>query len=328
MTTGKTPDLVLVLDPIHEDGIAQLQKSFRVKLPGEALSAADLAEAKAAVVRAFEVNAPWLARTPNLAIVTKHGSGVDNIDVPAATAAGVLVANTPGGANSTAVAEGAVALMLAVLRKVREMDAVVRENRFNERWKLRLGDLTGGRLGLVGFGQIARVTARIGGAGFGMRVSAFDPFVSAEDMAKAGVAKVENLIDLMAGSDVISVHVPLSAKTKHLIGEKELAAMPAHAIIVNTSRGGLIHEPSLAAALRENRIGGAGIDVFDVEPPPADDPLFALPNAVLSPHVAGVTNGSMRHMALFVASVVEDALAGGRPATLLNPDVLAARQAS
>ena len=324
MTTGRNSDLVLVLDPIHEDGIARLAQSFRLKLPGEALSAEDLGEAKAAVVRAFEVNGEWLSRTPNLRIVTKHGSGVDNIDIPAATAHGVMVANTPGGANSTAVAEGAVALMLAVLRKVREMDSLVRENRFDERWKLRLGDLTGGRLGLVGFGQIARVTARIGGAGFGMTVSAYDPFVSAEEMANAGVTKVEDLIDLMASSDVISVHVPLSARTRHLIGERELAAMPHHAIIVNTSRGGLIHEPALAAALREGRIAGAGIDVFDVEPPPADDPLFALPNVVLSPHVAGVTNGSMRDMALNVARVVEEALAGQKPATLLNADALAA----
>lgn len=323
MTTSHTPDLVLVLDPIHEDGIARLARSFRLKLPGEKLTQDDLSQATAAVVRAFEVNTPWLDQTPRLRIVTKHGSGVDNIDVPAATAHGVMVANTPGGANSTAVAEGAVALMLAVLRRVREMDAVVRENRFGERWKLRLGDLTGGRLGLVGFGQIARVTARIGGAGFGMSVSAFDPFVSAEDMAQVGVTKVENLVDLMAGSDVVSVHVPLSARTRHLIGATELAAMPAHGIIVNTSRGGLIHEPSLVEALREGRIAGAGIDVFDVEPPPADDPLFSLPNVVLSPHVAGVTNGSMRDMALNVAKVVEHALAGGRPATLLNPDVLA-----
>lgn len=324
MTTGRNSDLVLVLDPIHEDGIARLAQSFRLKLPGEMLSAEDLGEAKAAVVRAFEVNGAWLSRTPNLRIVTKHGSGVDNIDIPAATAHGVMVANTPGGANSTAVAEGAVALMLAVLRKVREMDCLVRENRFDERWKLRLGDLTGGRLGLVGFGQIARVTARIGGAGFGMTVSAYDPFVSAEEMAKAGVTKVDDLIDLMASSDVISVHVPLSARTRHLIGARELAAMPHHAIIVNTSRGGLIHEPALAAALREGRIAGAGIDVFDVEPPPADDPLFALPNVVLSPHVAGVTNGSMRDMALNVARVVEEALSGQKPATLLNADALAA----
>ncbi len=324
MTTGRNSDLVLVLDPIHEDGIARLGQSFRLKLPGEMLSAEDLGEAKAAVVRAFEVNGEWLSRAPNLRIVTKHGSGVDNIDIPAATALGVMVANTPGGANSTAVAEGAVALMLAVLRKVREMDCLVRENRFDERWTLRLGDLTGGQLGLVGFGQIARVTARIGSAGFGMTVSAYDPFVSAEEMAKAGVTKVEDLIDLMASSDVISVHVPLSARTRHLIGARELAAMPRHAIIVNTSRGGLIHEPALAAALREGRIAGAGIDVFDVEPPPASDPLFALPNVVLSPHVAGVTNGSMRDMALNVARVVEEALSGQKPATLLNADELAA----
>jgi phosphoglycerate dehydrogenase-like enzyme len=262
-----------------------------------------------------------MAARPGLRLIAKHGSGVDNIDIPGATERGVLVANTPGGTNSTAVAEGAVTLMLAVLRRVRDMDALMRDDRFDQRWSIELGDLTGGSLGLLGFGQIARQVARICGAGFGMDVGAYDPFVSADAMKAAGVRKVEALPELMR-NDVISIHVPFSEQTRHVVGAKELAAMSANAIIVNTARGGLIDEAALARALVEGRIRGAGIDVFEAEPPPRDNPLLGLPNVVLSPHVAGVTSGSMKGMAMAVADVVETVLAGKRPATLLNREVL------
>jgi phosphoglycerate dehydrogenase-like enzyme len=154
-----------------------------------------------------------------------------------------------------------------------------------------------------------------------MDVGAYDPFVSADAMKAAGVRKVEALPELMR-SDVISIHVPFSEQTRHVVGAKELAAMSANAIIVNTARGGLIDEAALARALVEGRIRGAGIDVFEAEPPPRDNPLLGLPNVVLSPHVAGVTSGSMKGMAMAVADVVETVLAGNRPATLLNREVL------
>jgi phosphoglycerate dehydrogenase-like enzyme len=140
-------------------------------------------------------------------------------------------------------------------------------------------------------------------------------------MKAAGVRKVEALPELMR-NDVISIHVPFSEQTRHVVGAKELAAMSANAIIVNTARGGLIDEAALAQALVEGRIRGAGIDVFEAEPPPRDNPLLGLPNVVLSPHVAGVTSGSMKGMAMAVADVVETVLAGKRPATLLNREVL------
>lgn len=326
----RTLPTVVVADPIHPDGIERLKARFEVAvLPGlqtgrereEALSRAD-----AIVVRTYEADAAAMDRAPGLKLIVKHGSGVDNIDIPAASARGILVANTPGGANSSSVAEGAVALMLAVLRRTAAMDACVREGRFQDRWSLQLHDLWGKNLGLVGFGQIARVVARICGAGFGMHVRAFDPFISVEAMEAAGVGKAQTLAELMAVSDVVSVHAPLSKGTHHLVGAAALAAMKPSAIIVNTSRGGLIDERALVLALQEGRIAGAGLDVFEQEPPEPDNPLFAMANVVLSPHVAGVTQDSLRGMAANVAAVVEQVFSGHRPSTLLNADIWETRR--
>ena len=316
---------VVVADPIHPVGVERLRGAFNVAVLGECGSDAERAEALAGadalIVRTFETGAELMDRMPRLKLITKHGSGTDNIDIPAATGRGILVANTPGGANSSSVAEGALALMLAVLRRTREMDACVREGRFQDRWSVELHDLWGKTLGLVGFGQIARIVARICGAGLDMRVTAFDPFVEADAMAAAGVTKAETLAELMAGADVVSVHAPLSASTHHLVDETALAAMQPTAIIVNTSRGGLIDEQALLRALREGRLAGAGLDVFEREPPEPGNALFALDTVVLSPHVAGVTQDSLRGMANNVADVVEGVFAGRRPSTLLNAEI-------
>lgn len=319
------PEMLLIVDPIHQAGVDRLKESHTVILPGDASAMAASREvATVLVVRTSEITEAKMAEMPKLSLIVKHGSGVDNIDMAAATRRGIAVANSPGGANSTAVAEGAVALMLAVLRRVREMDGLVRDNRFDQRWTLQLRDLTGGALGLVGFGKIAQVVARICGQGFGMEVSAFDPFVSESDMRVAGARKVDKLLDLMA-NDVISVHAPLTSGTRHIIAAREIAAMKPTGILVNTSRGGLVDEPALADAIRAGRILGAGIDVFEAEPPAPDNPLFSLPNVVLSPHVAGVTDASMKSMALSVAEIVATVEAGRRPATLLNPEALGGR---
>jgi D-3-phosphoglycerate dehydrogenase len=316
---------IAVADPIHAAGLERLRASYDVaflpEMPAPETRAKAIADAQAIVVRVFRIDEALLKGAPKLKLVAKHGSGVDNIDIPAASRHGVLVCNTPGGANSTSVAEGAVALMLAVLRQVRGMDACVREGRFNERWKLSLHELWGKTLGLVGLGQIAKVTARICGAGFNMKVLAFDPFVSAEDMARAGAQKVESLVELARRADVISVHAPLSKGTQHLVNAAVIAAMQPHAIIVNTSRGGLVEETALIAALQAGRIAGAGLDVFEQEPPAADTPLFKLGNVVLSPHVAGVTEDALRGMAMSVAEVIDSVFAGRRPPTLLNGDL-------
>jgi D-3-phosphoglycerate dehydrogenase / 2-oxoglutarate reductase len=311
-------ELVCVIDPIHPVGMARIGAAHEVIGPEGWADDPRLEDTTVIVIRTTGIGDDLFARMPGLKAIVKHGAGVDNIDIPAATARQVMVANTPGGNNSTAVAEGAVALMLALRRQVREMDAMVREGRFEERWKIRLGDLTGSRVGLVGFGRIARCVATICGQGFGCQVAAYDPFLSDEDIAAEGAEPV-GLAELMA-CDVISIHVPLSDGTRNLIGAEQLALMRSDAIIVNCSRGGIVDEDALVSALRNRSIGGAGMDVFVEEPPPGDHPLFSLPNVLLSPHVAGVTESGMKGMALHVAEVIDTISAGEKPVTLLNPE--------
>jgi D-3-phosphoglycerate dehydrogenase len=314
-------ETVCIIDPIHPAGGERIAASHDVIWPDGWQDDQRLAAATMIVIRTTEIGDELFARMPKLKAIVKHGAGVDNIDIPAATRRRVMVANTPGATNSTAVAEGAVAMMLALLRRVREMDTLVRENRWNERFELRLGDLTGAKVGLIGFGRIARCVATICGKGFGCEVAAYDPWVADEDMRAAGVEPLD-----LAGvleCDAVSIHAPLTEDTRGLVGAAELALMQPHAIIVNCSRGGIIDEAALVKALKSGAIAGAGIDVLEQEPPPADHPLFALPNVVLSPHVAGVTEAGMKGMALHVADVIETIAAGESPATLLNPEARA-----
>jgi phosphoglycerate dehydrogenase-like enzyme len=309
---------VCIIDPIHPAGTERIGAAHDIIGPENWAVDPRLERTTLIVIRTTEIGEPLFARMPGLKGIVKHGAGVDNIDITAATARSVMVANTPGGNNSTAVAEGAVTLMLALRRQVREMDEMVRSGRFDERWEIRLGDLTGSRIGLVGFGRIARCVATICGTGFGCEVAAYDPFLPDEAIKAEGVEPM-NLPDLM-DCDVISIHVPLSEDTRDLIGGEQLALMRPDGVIVNCSRGGIVNEEALVAALTSHAIGGAGIDVFEKEPPPSDHPLFALPNVILSPHVAGVTEAGMKGMALHVADVIETICAGGKPATLLNPE--------
>lgn len=312
--------LVYIVDPIHPVGVERLAARYPLITPEQGADDARLQDVTHIVVRTTELPEKLLARMPELRAIVKHGAGVDNIPIPYATGRGVLVCNTPGGNNSTAVAEGAVAMMLALLRQVREMDAVVRENRWDARWTTRLGDLTGARVGLIGFGRIARYTARICGAGFGAELGACDPMVPDQEIEAAGV-RAMTLDALLAWADVVSIHVPLLPGTRDLIGAAQLARMRPSAIIVNCSRGGIINEPALAEALTSGTIAAAGIDVLVSEPPPADHPLLRLPNVLLSPHVAGVTESGMKGMAIACADAIDTIVDGGRPATLLNPEV-------
>lgn len=318
-----TNGLIVVLDPIHVAGLTRLGERFDVDfcpaMPADHDRQGMLHRAVALVVRTFPATPGVMDSAPCLQLIVKHGAGVDNIDISAATARGICVVNTPGGASSAAVAEGAVALMLATLRRVPEMDRAVREGRFADRWTSTLGDLTGRRLGLVGFGRIARHVAEICRRGFGMEVAAFDPFVPPATMHARQITPHTNLEALAARSDVLSVHVPLGEATRGIIDANVLAALPRHAIVVNTSRGGIVDEAALAAALSDKRIWGAGLDVFETEPPDPCDPLLSLPNVVAAPHVAGVTEQSLRDMSLDVASALAAFFDGNRPETLLNP---------
>lgn len=313
-------ETVCIIDPIHPAGLERIRAAHRVIPPDGWRDNPLLPETTVIVIRTTAIGDDLFAAMPNLRLIVKHGAGVDNIAIPAASARGVMVANTPGGSNSTAVAEGAVGLMLGMLRRTRDMDALVRQGRWDERWGIRLGDLTGARVGLIGFGRIARAVAKICGAGFGCAISAYDPYAPGDAIREAGATPAT--LDEVLGCDVVSIHVPLDDGTRGLIGAAELARMPPHGIIVNCSRGGIIDEAALANALSAGTIAGAGIDVFEAEPPPAGHPLFSLPNVLLSPHVAGVTEAGMKDMALNCANVIETVVSGGIPATLLNGAML------
>lgn len=313
---------VVVADPMHAAGIDLLQSRFEVSVfdpqRKDACRAA-IESAEAVVVRTFEVRQPLLDRAPKLRAIVKHGAGVDNIDIERASELGIVVANS-GDANAGSVAEASVTLMLAALRRVPEMHRVVTGGRYDERWRILLRGMHGMTLGIVGFGNIGRRVARICRAGFETRVLAYDPFLSDAQVASEGAERVADLDQLLANSDIVSIHASLASASKCLIGAAELARMKPTAIIVNTARGGVVDERALASALAEGRLYAAGLDVFEFEPPPTDNPLFALPNVVLMPHVGGATEATRRLMAERSAEAVAAILEGQRPEFGLNLD--------
>jgi D-3-phosphoglycerate dehydrogenase len=314
---------VFIPDPIHADGVHRLSPGFDVDMPtasDAATRGAAFAIADAVIVRNLALDEAVLGAAPRLKVVAKHGAGVDNIDLAAATTRGIVVANVPGG-NADAVAEATVALMLATLRRVPEVHRLVVSGGYGARFRLQFGQLSGRTLGLIGIGNIGARVARICRDGFRMRVLAYDPGLAAAAIAARGGEKVDDLAALLAEADVVSLHLPLAAATRHLIGRAELARMKRSAILINAARGALVDEAALAAALRAEQIAGAGLDVLEVEPPLPDNPLLGLANVVLSPHTAGNTTEAARQLATAAADIVVATLSGRRPEGLLNPEV-------
>jgi phosphoglycerate dehydrogenase-like enzyme len=272
------------------------------------------ADAAAAIVSTDPFDAGVLAACPSLCVIARVGVGVDSIDLDAATANGVAVTVTPG-ANEVTVADHAVALMLAVLRRVPEHDRDIRRGGWNRTGDHTPWTLSGCTVGLVGFGRIGRLVAeRL--AGFGVEMLATDPVRPSGEL----VDPVE-LDELLRRSDVVSVHAPLLPSTRGLIGAKELQRMRRNAILVNTSRGGVVDEAALVEALRSGELRGAGLDVFSAEPP-RHSQLLELRNVVLSPHIAGLSDDSIEQMLRRATASVLDVLSGRLPADLANPEVL------
>lgn len=274
----------------------------------------------AVISRTLELSARAIVACPTLRVVAKHGVGVSNIDVGACTRRGIPVFITPG-ANAQSVAEMTLALMLAAARRLAWMDQEIRRGQWP---RVQDGlELRGRRLGLVGLGQVGRKVAGVGAA-LGMRVRAFDPGLDGRD-APADVEMVADLDNLIAGSDVLSLHIPLNAQTRGLIDAARLARLPPDAILINTARGEVVDEAALAAALSEGRLFGAGLDTLAREPAAPDNPLLALPNVVLSAHVGGSTPVALAAMAEGAAAHVLDVMEGrpGDRAACVNPEVLA-----
>lgn len=271
------------------------------------------------VLKDFRAGPALLERCPNLLIVSSNGSGVDTIDVEACTAAGVLVVNQAGG-NAEAVAEHAMAMILSLLKRIGESDRLLRRGWSGARTDLIGRNLEGRTVGIIGLGYIGRRMAAICRDVFACRILAFDPYVDPDEIRRRKAEPVA-LETLLEASEIVTIHCPLTRETRGMIGRDELARLPAGALLVSTARGGIIDEPALVDALQSGTVAGAGLDVWEREPPPADHPLLAFDTVIASPHMAGVTTDSRAMMARYAATQLIDLFDGKPPARPVNPEV-------
>ncbi|MBY3473694.1 hydroxyacid dehydrogenase [Rhizobium laguerreae] len=238
------------------------------------------------VVRMGRFGEAAIKAAPSLRVLSKHGVGVDNIDVDAASRREIPVV-VAAGANALSVAEHAIALLFAVVKRIVPLDSSLRAGRW-EKPGFSGKELAGMTIGLVGFGAIARHTAAFA-KGLGLKVQAFDPFTDEAAFAEAGVARVADVDDLIASSDIVSLHCPLTPETRDLLDDRRLGLMKPGSFVINTARGGLIDEDALLRAVESGQIAGAGLDTFQTEPPASDHPFWQNQRIVVTPHIGGVT---------------------------------------
>jgi len=267
----------------------------------------------------LQVHAKLLARTPNLIAVSSNGAGYDTIDVDDCTAQGIAVVNQSGG-NKEGVAEHALAMMLSLSKRINETDRRLRSGGDLPRNAFIGRELLNRTIGVIGIGNVGGRVAELCKGLFKMRVLAFDPMLTAEQIKARGAEKVE-LEELLAQSDYVSVHCPLTKQSRGLMGAAQFARMRPDAYFITTARGFIHDETALAAALADKRIAGAGLDVWEDEPPPHDHPLMAFENVIVSPHTAGSTIESRENMARYAAEQVLEILDGRKPERLINPEV-------
>jgi D-3-phosphoglycerate dehydrogenase len=308
---------VIALEGVRGPALDALAGDFSTVFLDRLDGPAETADARALIVRnRTQVDGALLERLPRLEVVARAGVGLDNIDVDACTAAGVVVTYAPG-ENADSTAEHTLALALAAAHRVAELDRGVRRGE----WDRRLGrQLMGDVWGVVGFGRIGRRVAALA-RGIGMTVQAADPAVYPADALAEG-AELVPLERLLAESLVVSLHVPLVDAARGLIGERELARMRPEAVLVNTARGGIVDEAALADALRSGQIAGAGLDVRPQEPPQQPDPLADIEQVVLTPHVAALTPEAQERVLQTIAREVRAVLSGGdaeQPANFARP---------
>ncbi|RMD49210.1 MAG: phosphoglycerate dehydrogenase, partial [Alphaproteobacteria bacterium] len=262
-------------------------------------------------------------RAKRLKVIGRAGIGVDNIDVREASRRGIIVMNTPFG-NAITTAEHAIALMFAAARQIPAADASTRAGKW-EKSKFMGVELTGKTLGVIGCGNIGSIVASRA-IGLKMKVIAYDPFLSAERAAQLGVEKIEDLDDLLARADVITLHVPLTDKTRNILSREAIAKTRPGVIIVNAARGGLVDEEALAEALRSGHVRAAGIDVFSEEPA-RQNPLFDAPNVVCTPHLGASTREAQENVAIQIAEQISDYLLEGAVQNALNMPSITAEEA-
>ena len=302
---------VLVTEPLAEAGLSLLAQDLEVdvrpELAEDGLEAAIEPYAALIVRSQTKVTAAVLDRAPNLKVVGRAGIGLDNVDVDAATRRGVMVVNAPE-SNIISAAEHTMALLLSQARMIPQAHASLKAGRW-ERGRFQGVELHGKTLGVVGLGRVGAMVAQRASA-FDMRVIGYDPYVSRDRARALGVELMPNLQALLVQADLLTIHLPLNGETRGLIGERELSLMKPGARLVNTSRGGIVDERALVAALRTGQIGGAALDVFEQEPPPQSHPLLRYEQVVVTPHLGASTVEAQDKAGTAIAEMVRLALRG------------------
>ena len=320
---------IFVADDVNEGGLGPLREAGfavekRAGLKGDELTEA-VREADGLVVRSeTRVTGPLLDAAGRLRVIGRAGVGVDNIDVAAATQRGVVVMNAPDG-NTMTTAEHTMALLLALARRVPQGDASLKAGRW-ERKQFVGVELRGKTLGVVGLGRIGRVVASRA-RGFEMKVVAFDPFVAPAQVRDEEI-EIAPLEEVLRRADFLTVHTPLTPETRGLIGERAFAQMKRGVRVINCARGGLIDERALYAAIKEGRVAGAALDVFEQEPPPADHPLLGLAEVVATPHLGASTREAQEGVALTVAEQMRDFFLTGAVRGAVNVPAVGAQELS
>ena len=256
---------------------------------------------------------------PKLKMIAKPGIGVDNIDLDAATTRGILVCNTPD-APSESTAEHAVALLMAVAKRVMVGDMHLRGAADFGRDDMRGTELLGSKLGIVGYGRIGRRVAEMCALGIRMQVTIYDPLLASDVALPAGVSRTDDVDAIFSENQFVTLHTPLLPATHHLANERRLRLMKPGSYLINASRGGVVDEGALIKVLQEGHLAGAGLDVFDPEPPLADNPLLKMNNVVLTPHIASNTDAGMAAMQAGTVENIVNILKGERPTWVANPE--------
>jgi D-3-phosphoglycerate dehydrogenase len=300
---------IYILDPFYPSGVALAARHADVVRWDDPRIGNWAEDADGLMVRMTRLGAAEFGRARKLKAVAKQGVGIENIDLAAAKAHGVIVCNTPG-VNKEAVAEMAMALTLAVGRHVAQFDRRVRSGERVDRAKLLGSEMWGKTVGIIGMGNVGTVAARMWQGAFRTKLIGYDPYVPADRWSDIAHERVARLDDLLANADLVTPHVPLTDETRHMIGRRELALMKPSAILVNVARGGIVDEAALHEALVGGRLLGAGLDVFESEPPTALNPLVGLPNVVSTPHAAGGSLETQIRSSTQVAQQLVDILEG------------------
>src|SRR5947199_7838365 len=323
-----TPPKVLIADSISQRGVDELTRDNALEVTVKTgLSERELVEVippfSALVVRSqTKVTSDILNVGAKLRAVGRAGVGVDNVDVETATRRGVVVLNAPGG-NTVSTAEHAFSLLLAVARKITQADADVRNKHWDKK-NFEGVELYNKTLGVIGMGRIGSELSRRAIA-FGMRVVAYDPYLSVTRARSLQVELVDELDDLLTSADFISLHTPLTAETRHILDAARLRKTKRGVRIINCARGGLIDEAALAKALQAGDVAGAALDVFEIEPLPADSPLRGAPNLVLTPHLGASTAEAQESVGIEIAQSIRAALLEGTIRNAVNLPALDAK---